>query len=86
MKKIKMFVLARCPHCKHALSWMDELFAENPEYRALDIEKIDEDLQPDISDRYDYDLVPAYFVDERQLHSGVASKDIIRRVFDAART
>ena len=63
---------------------MDELFAENPEYRALDIEIIDEDLRPDISDNYDYDLVPAYYVDERKLLSGIASKDIIRGIFDDA--
>ena len=84
MKNIKMFVLARCPHCKRALHWMDELFAENPEFRALNIEKIDEDERPDISDNYDYDLVPAYFADEVKVHSGVADKELIRGIFEDA--
>jgi len=63
---------------------MDELFAEKPEYRSLSIEKVDEDLQPEISDKYDYDLVPAYYVDEAKVHSGVASKDLIRDIFENA--
>ena len=84
MKNIKMFVLARCPHCKNAYRLMDELFAENPEYRTLTIEKIDENERPDISDNYDYDLVPAFFVDEVKLHSGVPTKEIIRNIFDEA--
>ncbi|MCL2200967.1 MAG: thioredoxin family protein [Oscillospiraceae bacterium] len=84
MKNIKMFVLARCPYCKQALKWMDELYEEKPEYRALNIEEIDEKLRPDISDNYDYNLVPAYFVDEVQVHSGAASKELIRSIFEGA--
>ena len=83
--KIRMFVLARCPYCKKALAWMDELFGENPEYRALDIEIIDENLRPDISDNYDYELVPAYYIGEELIHSGAASPEIIRDIFERAR-
>ncbi|MCL2391116.1 MAG: glutaredoxin [Oscillospiraceae bacterium] len=63
---------------------MDELFAKSPEYRALEIETIDEIQQPDISDNYDYDLVPAYFVEDTLLYSGVPSLEIIKGVFDTA--
>jgi len=63
---------------------MDELFAENPEYRALDIEIIDENLRPDISDNYDYELVPAYYIDDELVHSGVASLNVIRDIFQRA--
>ena len=84
MKNIKMFVLARCPYCKQALSWMEELYAEKPEYKALKIEKIDENLSPEISDKYDYDLVPAYYVDEVKVHSGAATKELIREIFEDA--
>lgn len=84
MKKIKMFVLPHCPFCKRALNWMDELFAENPEYKSLEIDIIDESLRPDISDNYDYKLVPAYYIDEKLIFSGAADINIIRDVFDNA--
>ena len=84
MKKIRMFVLAMCPYCKQALRWMDELLEENPEYKALDIEIIDENLRPDISNNYDYELVPAYYIGEELLHSGAASLEIIRGIFERA--
>jgi len=63
---------------------MDELFAQSPEYRALEIEIIDEIEHPEISDNYDYELVPAFYIDEKLVHSGIASPKIIRGVFDAA--
>ena len=84
MKKITMFKIETCPYCKEALRLMDALFAENPEYKSLDIEIIDEVLHPEISDKYNYRLVPAYYIGDEKLHDGAASLAIIRRVFDAA--
>jgi hypothetical protein len=63
---------------------MDVLFTENPDYQALEIEKIDELQHPEISDKYEYDLVPAYYIGDKKLHEGVAGLEEIRRVFDAA--
>lgn len=76
--------MASCPYCRQALRWMDELFAENAEYRAIEIEKIDELVYPDIARKYDYYYVPTYYVDGVKLHEGAASIRKIRRVFDAA--
>ena len=73
-----------CPYCKAALRIMDELFASNSEYMGLEIEKIDERVHPDIAEKYDYYYVPSYYVDGEKLHEGVASKEKIKRVFDAA--
>ena len=73
-----------CPYCKAALRWMDELFAENPDYQSLTIEKIDELIYPDVAAKYDYYYVPTYYVGDEKLHDGAASKEIIRRIFDAA--
>ena len=84
MKKITMFVQKSCPHCKRALGWMDELYAENPAYQSIEIITIDEKVHADIADRYDYYYVPTYYVGDDKLHEGVASLEIIRRVFDAA--
>ena len=63
---------------------MDTLFAENPEYLSLEIEKIDETVHPDIAKRYDYYYVPTFYVGEKKLHEGVATIKKIKRVFDAA--
>jgi glutaredoxin len=84
MKKITMFVMESCPYCKQALRWMEELFAENSAYTAIEIEKIDELVHPDIADRYDYYYVPTYYVGSEKLHEGAASREIIRGVLDAA--
>ena len=84
MKKITMFTMESCPYCKQALRWMDELLLENPEYRALEIEKIDEVIYPKIAAQYDYYYVPTYYVDGIKMHEGVASLEIIKQAFDAA--
>ena len=84
MKKITMFTMESCPYCQAALRWMDELIAENPDYRAIEIEKIDEVIYPDIAEKFDYYYVPTYYVGDEKLHEGVASLKKIKRVFDAA--
>jgi len=84
MKKITMFILETCPYCREALRFMDELFAENPMYKAIEIEVIDEGLHADIANRYDYYYVPTYYVGDTKLHEGAANIKKIRRVFDAA--
>ena len=84
MEKIKMFILPSCPYCMAALRWMDDLFAEHPMYKELEIEIIDESAHPDVANRHDYYYVPTFFVGDRKLHEGAASLKKIRRVFDAA--
>jgi len=84
MKKITMFTIKSCPYCNAALRWMDELFAENAKYRALEIENIDEVLHPNIANKYDYYYVPTYYVGGKKLHEGAATFDVVKRVFDAA--
>ena len=84
MKKITMFTMASCPYCVEALRWMDELFTENAAYKMLEIKKIDELVEPDIAEQYDYYYVPTYYVGDRKMHEGAASLDKIRRVFDTA--
>jgi len=84
MKKIKMFILPTCPYCVAALRWMDELYAENSSYRAIDIEIIDESANPEIAGQHDYYYVPTYYVGDKKAHEGAASLEKIRLVFDAA--
>ena len=84
MKPIRMFTMASCPYCQKARRWMDELMAENPAYRALSIDIVDEVEQPEYAEQFDYYYVPTYYVDDKKVHEGAATKQIVRRVFDAA--
>ena len=84
MKKIMMFTMASCPYCRAALRYIDELSAKYPVYKALEIEMIDENVQPSIAAQYDYFYVPTFYVDGTKLHEGVATLDAVKMVFDAA--
>lgn len=77
-------MLKYCPYCAQALEWQRQLIDENPQYRNIKVEIIDESEQRSLADSYDYYLVPAYFVDDKKMHEGVAEKNKIAAVFDAA--
>ena len=76
--------MASCPYCRKALAWMDELISADTRYKAIEIETIDESINPDIAKQFNYYLVPTYYVGGKKLHEGAASLEIVRRVFDAA--
>lgn len=84
MKPALMFITDWCPYCKKAFSLMEELKKTNPEYANIEVKIINEELQPEIASQYDYYYVPTFYVDGVKLHEGVPTKDIIRRVFEAA--
>jgi len=79
-----MFIMNSCPHCQRALAWMEELKKEYPKYADIEVKVVDEKLQPDIAKQYDYYYVPTYYVNKVKVHEGVASKDIVRKVFEMA--
>jgi len=76
--------MEQCPYCKEALRFIDALAAENPGYKALEIEKIDELVHPDIAGKYDYYYVPTFYVGGKKVHEGAASKEKIKKVLEAA--
>lgn len=84
MKKILMFTMEGCPHCRNAMQYMNELFDSNPEYRDLEIEIIDEVRHPDIADKYDYYFVPTYYLDGEKFHEGVPSREMVADLFKKA--
>ena len=84
MKKVKMFMMATCPYCKAALGWMDELYEQNPAYKEIDIEIIDENVHSEIANQHDYYYVPTYYVDDEKVHEGAATMEIVKSVFDSA--
>lgn len=84
MKTLTMFVTSWCPYCRQALSIMDKLRKENPKYQDIEINIIDEELEPEIADSYNYYYVPTYFIDNEKLHEGAASEEIVKKVFEKA--
>lgn len=90
MQKITMFYLTDCPYCKNARKAMEELKGENPEYRKLDIEMIEEEEHADIADQWDYWAVPSMFVGKEKVfeaHIGQQYPEIrehVKEVFDKA--
>lgn len=79
---MKLFILENCPHCRRARQWIKELCEENPLYKEIPIELIDEAKESRLADSYDYFYVPCFYDNDIKLHEGVASKDIIRDIFE----
>lgn len=84
MKNILMFTMASCPYCQRAMRYMEEIMKQTPKYSNIPIKIIDEGLNPEIAEKYDYYYVPTYFVNDEKIHEGAASKDDVRRVFEKA--
>lgn len=57
---------------------------ENPAYKKAAFTVIDEIKDPHIADQYDYFLVPTFYINEEKVHEGIASKDIIKDIFEKA--
>lgn len=74
MKQVKMFYQERCPFCKWAFKYIDELKKEHPEFADIKIEKIDEIKEPEVADQYDYYYVPTFYVDGQKVHEGAIYK------------
>ena len=63
---------------------MAELRQEYPELAQVEVEEIDEKLTPEKTKGYDYRYVPTFFIDDRKVHEGVATKAIVEKVLRSA--
>lgn len=82
MKAITMFETSWCPYCKKAHEIMKELIQENQNYEKIKVNIIDEELHPEIANKYNYYYVPTFYLDTEKVHEGVPNKNIIRNIFD----
>ena len=88
MKEIELFYLASCPYCRNAKRAIGELAEENPAYRDIRIDWIEESEQPAIAEAHDYYSVPTIFWNGEKLyeahftHSYADIKNNIRAAFD----
>lgn len=84
MKKITMFYLERCPHCKNAERMINDLIEKNPKYKNIEIEKIEERKNAKIASTYDYYYVPTFYINGEKIHEGIPSLEKIENVFKRA--
>ena len=67
MRVLTMFYLDDCGYCAKARRALEELYAENPEYREIPIHMIEESREPELADQYDYYAVPSFFDGKKKL-------------------
>ncbi len=84
MKEVKMFMLESCPHCRKAREMIAEIFSRHPEYAKVPFTMIDESINPEIADQYDYDYVPTFYTGDVKMMEGVPTKEAIKKAFAAA--
>lgn len=86
MKNILYFKMRFCPHCMRADKWIQAVLEDHPEYRDIPIKTVDENEERALANEYDYYFVPAFYVGDEKVHEGVASREIIEKVFLEAYT
>lgn len=80
MKNIKLFYLEKCPFCKKAEKYIDELKKQEA-YKDIEIEMIEESKHPEIANQYDYYYVPTFYIDEEKVHEGGIFPDEVEAIF-----
>lgn len=83
---ITLFYLKSCPYCKEALRWIEELKNENPEYRDIGLKLVEESVEKEYADSFDYYFVPTFYAGGEKLHEGASTKEKIRKIFDKERS
>ena len=79
-----------CKYCDFARQAIAELREENPLYRDIEIEMINEDEHPEITENYDYWSVPSLFIDHDKIFEAAlfmpyeTIKEGVRLAFDKA--
>ena len=80
MKPIKLFYQTRCPFCKKAFNYIDEL-KKRPEYKDIVIETIEETEQPELADHY---YVPTFYIGDEKVHEGGIYPNEVEAIFKKA--
>ena len=75
-----MFYQPRCPFCKMAFRFIDELKKEHPEFKDVVIETVDELEEPELADTFDYYYVPTFYVDGKKVHEGGIYKPEVEKL------
>lgn len=62
MKKVTWFYMNGCPYCRNANKAYEDILNDHPEYKAIEIKKINEVQEAALADTYDYYYVPTFYV------------------------
>lgn len=81
MKKIEIFYLKDCPHCKKVFSFLDELKKESSQINNLLVRFIEEEEENEYANAHDYYFVPSIFIDDKKVHEGtIKSKEQLKEL------
>ncbi|NLD10522.1 MAG: thioredoxin family protein [Clostridiales bacterium] len=82
--KLTFFYLPLCPYCKQARKVMAELMAEHPEYKAVELDEVNEITNPGVVKNYDYYHVPCFFNGEQKLYEADPNdpEDVVKSKLD----
>ncbi len=61
-----------------------ELMAQHPEYRGVNIAKIEERQNPLIAEKFDYFYVPCFFIEGVKVHEGVPTLEKVENALKIA--
>lgn len=84
MKEILLFVMEGCPHCDLAMQYQAALLSQRPQWRDIPLRIVDETVETDFANGFDYYYVPTYYVGEEKVHEGHAEPADVERVFRLA--
>ena len=83
MKKLQIFYQERCPFCKRAFNYIDELKEENEVFRLINPECIEETMHVDYANSFDYYYVPTFYVDGEKVHEGGITKNEVKKILNS---
>jgi len=84
MKEILYFYLSSCPYCSKADRIIRICRERHPEFKNVKIRKIEESLDPDTANSYDYYYVPCFFVNGKKIFEGIPTEEKISEAFREA--
>lgn len=84
MQKVTIFILKDCPFCKKAQKMLSELKSAYPELSGIEVEIIDEAVEPALADCYDYYYVPAFYVNGVKKYEGIVDKSKVENILRSA--
>ena len=88
MREILLFHLTNCPYCINARKAIEELQAEEPAFREIQIRWVEETQEPEMVKGRDYYYVPTIFFGEKKLYEAQPGQDYqtiksnVRRAFE----
>jgi len=82
MKKLRVFIQKQCPYCQAALRDLASL-TQDSAFSGIELEIIDELIERELADSYDYYYVPTFYYKEKKLHEGAIDKEELKAVLEA---